>query len=228
MQRRAFVGGVISGSLVALNGFPPSVSAQLQLAKSLPPARVGEDIFAYLIRQRGKFDLELYCQILGAANAFKEGDQIVGVAAADEQSRRVARELLFNTSIQNIDAHPPWADELSKWILPPTERVVEMRTIGELKQFLVTKGEPEIHATKDSLSSDVIACVVKLMSNEELIAVGAKVFNSLPHSKIGANGYLGARIQPDMPSRELARLGFILKRVKERTLRMVTVMAWTC
>ena len=103
-----------------------------------------------------------------------------------------------------------------------------MRTIGELKQFLVTKGEPEIHATKDSLSSDVIACVVKLMSNEELIAVGAKVFNSLPHSKIGANGYLGARIQPDMPSRELARLGFILKRVKERTLRMVTVMAWTC
>ena len=195
MQRRAFVGGVISGSLVALNGFPPSISAQLQLAKSLPPARVGEDIFAYLIRQRGKFDLELYCQILGAANAFKEGDQIVGVAAADEQSRRVARELLFNTSIQNIDAHPPWADELSKWILPPTERVVEMRTIGELKQFLVTKGEPEIHATKDSLSSDVIACVVKLMSNEELIAVGAKVFNSLPHSKIGANGYLGARIQ---------------------------------
>lgn len=203
MRRRAFVGGVISGSLVALNGFTPSVSAQRQLAKSLPPARVDEDIFAYLIRQRGTFDLELYCQILGAANAFKEGDQIVGVAAADELSRRIARELLFNTSIPNIDAHPPWADELSKWILPPTERGVEVRTIGELKQFLVTKGEPEIHATKDSLSSDVIACVVKLMSNEELIAVGAKVFNSLPNSKIGAKGYLGARIQPNSPTDNL-------------------------
>ena len=39
------------------------------------------------------------------------------------------------------------------------------------------------------LSSDVIACVVKLMSNDELIAVGRKVFNPLPgieHRRAGA------------------------------------------
>ena len=50
------------------------------------------------------------------------------------------------------------------------------------------------------LSSDVIACVVKLMSNDELIAVGRKVFNPLPGSKVGARGYMGARIQPNSPT----------------------------
>ena len=50
------------------------------------------------------------------------------------------------------------------------------------------------------LSSDVIACVVKLMSNDDLIAVGRKVFNPLPGSNIGASGYMGARIQPNSPT----------------------------
>ena len=50
------------------------------------------------------------------------------------------------------------------------------------------------------LPSDVIGCVVKLMSNDELIRVGQKVFNPLPGSKVGAKGYLGARIQPNSPT----------------------------
>ena len=50
------------------------------------------------------------------------------------------------------------------------------------------------------LSSDVIACVVKLMSNSELIRVGRNLFNALPGSQIGARGYLGARVQPNSPT----------------------------
>jgi ethanolamine ammonia-lyase large subunit len=38
------------------------------------------------------------------------------------------------------------------------------------------------------------------MSNSELIQVGAKIFNALPGSKLGAKGYLGARIQPNSPT----------------------------
>ena len=38
------------------------------------------------------------------------------------------------------------------------------------------------------------------MGNEDLIAIGAKVFNPLPGSRIGARGYLGARIQPNSPT----------------------------
>ena len=73
-------------------------------------------------------------------------------------------------------------------------------TLGQLKTFLLEKSESEIHAIKDGLSSDVIACVVRLMSNAELIQVGAKVFNPLPESSIGARGYMGARVQPNSPT----------------------------
>ena len=50
------------------------------------------------------------------------------------------------------------------------------------------------------MPSDVAAFTVKLLTNDELVAVGAKIFNPLPGSKIGAKGYLGARIQPNSPT----------------------------
>ena len=65
---------------------------------------------------------------------------------------------------------------------------------------LEDQDEDEIKQVMPGLSSDAIACVVKLMSNSELIAVGAKVFNPLPGSNIGAKGYLGARVQPNSPT----------------------------
>ena len=50
------------------------------------------------------------------------------------------------------------------------------------------------------LTSDTIGCVPKLMTNEELIAIGQKIFNPLPGTKMGAKGYMGARIQPNSPT----------------------------
>jgi ethanolamine ammonia-lyase large subunit len=73
-------------------------------------------------------------------------------------------------------------------------------TLGELKAFLLERPEPEIHQIRVGLSSDVIACVVRLMTNDQLIKVGGKVFNPLPGSQMGAKGYLGARIQPNSPT----------------------------
>src|SRR6478609_6623174 len=73
---------------------------------SVRDAQPGEDIFAFVQRTVGRFDARRYKQILGAANPFKEGDQIVGVAAADGTSRARARELLAATRIELIDSHP--------------------------------------------------------------------------------------------------------------------------
>ena len=50
------------------------------------------------------------------------------------------------------------------------------------------------------LTSDTIGCVPKLMSNQELTALGQKIFNELPGTKMGAKGYMGARIQPNSPT----------------------------
>ena len=206
MRRRKFVGSVVFGAVAFTKWKLAGMSSFGQEAGSLEPWKSGEDIFAYIDRLGGKFSRDMYLRILGNANEFKEGDQIVGVAATDAISRASARTLLANTLLADIDANPPISDELHGINLRATASAtpaLQGMKVGMLKDALLSWSEDEIHAVKGSLSSDCIACVVKLMSNEELIAIGSKVFNPLPNSRIGARGYLGARIQPNSPTDHL-------------------------
>ncbi len=190
----------------ALGGVSPPIVRSADQAVdsrgvSLAAPAPGEDIFAYLQRTTGGFDAARYKQILGSANPFKEGDLIVGVAAADETSRATARTLLSATRVRDIEAHPPLQDRLFRLLTQSVDQTAAAKTsqltLGELKQLLLRESEAAIRSLLPGLSSDVIACVVKLMSDEELVAVGKKIFNPLPGSRIGAKGYLGARIQPN-------------------------------
>ncbi|NVK83571.1 MAG: ethanolamine ammonia-lyase subunit EutB [Cytophagia bacterium] len=161
-----------------------------------------EDIFRYIVRNKGQLDRTMYRQIIGATNEFKEGDLTLEVAAADEASRSSARTLLSNTKIKDLHAYSLYEDELEALINESTQENPELEnwTMGELKAFLLTSSETDIKAIMPSLTSDIIACVVKLMSNDELIQIGQKVFNPLPNSKIGSKGYLSARVQPNSPT----------------------------
>ncbi|MFZ4480440.1 MAG: ethanolamine ammonia-lyase subunit EutB [Rhodoferax sp.] len=171
---------------------------------SVSPAMAGEDLFAYLRRVRGGFDVDLYRGLLGAANEFKEGDVAQNIQAHDERSRANARLLLAATRVGDLVAHPVFEDTLFGFIESAVNagaaQSIAGWTLGELKTYLLTKSEDEIKAIMAGLASDIIACVTKLMSNDELIAIGQKVFNPLAGSKIGAKGYLGARIQPNSPT----------------------------
>ncbi len=73
-------------------------------------------------------------------------------------------------------------------------------TLKDLRSFLLESTAEAIRPLIGRLSSDVIAAVVRLFSNSELIQVGAKIFNPLGNSNIGKQGYLGARIQPNSPT----------------------------
>ena len=198
LHRRRILGSGLAGAAVMACRTTPV------LLGDCPDPRAGEDLIEWIERACGDWDQGRYLAMLGAANPFKEGDAILGVAAVSDEQRQIARELLANTSISKIDARPPFQDSMlawnQQWLRPDSvARVAEM-TFGELKQYLLDRSEAEIHAIKDGLSSDAIACVVKLMSNDELIQVGAKVFNPLPGSFLGARGYMGARIQPNSPT----------------------------
>lgn len=208
LRRRTFLGGLLAGASAYALGCAgrqaPKPGAGPSAGVSLPESQAGEDIFAFLQRTRGGFDPTLYRQILGAANDYKEGDDALGLAARDAGSRQRARALLRETRIRDLMAHPVFEDQVYAFIQDAVdqaafERVADWR-MGELVRFLLDQPEPEIQAIMPGLPSDVIACAVKLMSNEELVAVGQKVFNPLPGSKIGAKGYLGARIQPNSPT----------------------------
>ncbi len=163
-----------------------------------------EDVFSFIRRLRGAHDTKRYAQILGAANDFKDGDDIVGVAAIDDASRRNARTLLSKTRLADIDAHPLHPDGLFEFISSGRNERARMplaeQTLAEFKQFLLASDEGAIKQIMPGLPSDLISCVVKLMRNDELIEIGRKIFNPLPGSQIGARGYLGARIQPNSPT----------------------------
>lgn len=201
LHRRRFLALGLAGGALARFGISPSaVSVAMPMAASAP----GESVFDYILRVRGQWDATLYKQLLGAANEFKEGDALIGVAAIDDAARRQARELLSSTRVSEIDQHPPFRDELFQLLTSSLNLGIQQQigdmTLGTLKTFLLERSESGIHAIRDGLSSDVIACVVRLLSNAELIQIGAKVFNPLPDSNIGARGYMGARVQPNSPT----------------------------
>ena len=164
----------------------------------------GEDVFEYVNRVAKRWDLSLYRQIIGAANNFKEGDQAIGVAAANASSRQNARMLLANTKVGSLMSQSLYSDAIYDFIHATSHigkyTAMEGWTMGRLKEFILSAPEAEIKTMMPGLTSDVIGCVVKLMNNEELISVGQKVFNPLPGSQIGSKGYMGARIQPNSPT----------------------------
>lgn len=205
LSRKEFLAtlGIAGGSLYWLQscGFKPeprdSMKGRVQLKK---PKKL-ENIFSYIRRQKGEFDLDFYRKIIGAANEYKEGDEAQGLAAADQESRLFARQLLANSQIKDLQNTSVFTDELSLLIEKTTEsnRLPEM-TLGELKTFVLRQPEEEIKKLMPGFGSDLIACLVRLMSNDELIAVGQKVFNPLHNSQIGSKGYMSARIQPNSPT----------------------------
>ena len=95
-------------------------------------------------------------------------------------------------------------DDLQRLIWQTTDQAqyakVKDWTMGQLKEFLLTASEAEIKGVMNGLTSDTIGCVPKLMSNQELIVLGQKIFNVLPGTRMGAKGYMGARIQPNSPT----------------------------
>lgn len=205
ISRKTFLGhaGVIGTSFMLLNscGLPGTPVGEVEGVVIDGPAEA-EDIFSYINRVNGKYDQGLYKKIMGAANEYKEGDMALGVAAASAIARTNARLLLSNTRIADIDSNHLHSDSISNLIAKTTTGNNEVNgwTIGQLKNYILTQPEEKIKEIMPGLSSDVIACIVKLMSNNELVQVGQKVFSPLPGSKIGSKGYMGARIQPNSPT----------------------------
>lgn len=204
-RRRVFLAAV-SSSAISLSTCTGSVCSAKSntFEDNYAEALDGEGLIEYVTRTCGTWQAARYKQLLGAANEFKEGDAILGIAASSQQHRELARKLLSQTRLRQIDDHPLLEDELyqslrSSWDTKQHAQSADW-TVGQLKQFLLEQDEPSIQPIASGLSSEVIACVVKLMNHDDLIAVGAKLFNPLPGSQIGARGYLGARIQPNSPT----------------------------
>lgn len=199
--------GAISTSIALFNqrGFAfNSPHENIDNGVTIQPIEDSEDVFSYIRRIKGRHDITLYRQVIGAANAFKEGDLSLGVAAADGQSRMRARLLLSNTKIRDLINNVLFEDDIHALIGKTTnnngnEELYAM-TMGELREYILGEPEDAVKKIMPSLTSDIIGCLVKILNNEDLIQIGQKIFNPLANSQIGSKGYLSARIQPNSPT----------------------------
>ncbi len=203
MNRRTFL-GIVGVAGATLAGAAVAGEQAAREVITIREVSAGEDVFAYITRIKGGFDQSFYQQVIGAANEFKEGDATIGVGARDEATRQNARTLLAHTKIKDLYEHPLLADDLQRLIWKSTDQAqyekVKDWTMGQLKEFLLNRSEVEIKGIMGGLTSEAIGCVPKLMTNEELIEIGQKIFNPLPGTQMGAKGYMGARIQPNSPT----------------------------
>ena len=93
LGRRQFITATAGGALLMLAGFERSHAAAPVTAPtsesppqvSIVDAKPGEDLVAYVTRKRGKFDHDFYKAVIGSANEYKEGDESLGISAADRR-----------------------------------------------------------------------------------------------------------------------------------------------
>ena len=139
------------------------------------------------------------------ANAFKEGDRLVG-GTADPLVRDGARRSIEALRLGDITADAlvddGVSDALERSLDRPLLAGVAALTIGRVKQILLSGAGPEwVRRHRAGLRSEAIAAVAKVMTEAELSRVALAVFNPLPGegTTVGAPHHFGSRIQPNSP-----------------------------
>ena len=144
-------------------------------------------------------------QILVRANEFKEGDLLVG-GTRDELERRAARAELSSLRVGDLNQSTLVEDDLSVAL----SRSLDARIAGEISHLTVDDLKRALSGPdsagfarryRDGLSSEAIAAVAKVMTEDELSTVAHALFNPLPGDKvtIGSPNHFGSRIQPNSP-----------------------------
>lgn len=147
--------------------------------------------------------------IFAKANAFKEGDLMVG-GTQDELIREIAKKQVSDLKISQIAASVFVEDRLSEVLAKSLDRKaykeISHLKISELKQILLSEKAPVwVKTYASGLPSEAIAAVVKTMSEGELSQVARTIFNSIPATNgaqgiaIGSASHFGSRIQPNSP-----------------------------
>ena len=139
------------------------------------------------------------------ANEFKEGDLAVG-GTRDDALRAEAREAIAALRLGDLGSSSLVDDGVSEALTRSLDPVLTAQTaslrVGDLKdQLLGAGGARWVAAHRGGLSSEAIAAVVKLMTEEELSRVARSLFNPLsgPGITIGSARHFGSRIQPNSP-----------------------------
>jgi ethanolamine ammonia-lyase large subunit len=149
-------------------------------------------------------------EVLARANAPKSGDDLAGVSARDPVERVAARAVLSELTLAELRAHPvvPYEqDELTRMVEDTLDEsayaAVKHLSVGQFREWLLdtrTTGRT-IRSISAGLTPEMAAGVCKLMSNMDLMTVGAKCEVVVrANSTLGLPGRLSSRLQPNHPT----------------------------
>jgi ethanolamine ammonia-lyase large subunit len=139
------------------------------------------------------------------ANAFKEGDLLVG-GTTDDLVREDARRLLLATTLGEVRRTTLVSDGVTAALEQSRDQRFDAEldplTVARFKDALLAPGVAWWVATRShAFSSEAIAAVVKVMNDQELSSVAQVLFNPLEGRgvAIGSSSHFGSRIQPNSP-----------------------------
>jgi len=139
------------------------------------------------------------------ANAFKEGDLLVG-GTSDDQIRADARRVLLATTLGELRRATLVDDGVTAALQQSRDRrfdhELDSLTVQQFKRALLEPaGAAWVGKRYEALPSEAIAAVAKVMTNAELSSVARSLFHPLdgPGVTIGSSNHFGSRIQPNSP-----------------------------
>jgi ethanolamine ammonia-lyase large subunit len=149
-------------------------------------------------------------EVLARANPPKSGDDLAGVSARTPVERVAARAVLSELTLADLRAHPavPYeTDELTRMVEDSLDRAAYLAvahlSVGQLREWLLetsTTG-PMIRSISPGLTPEMVAAVVKLMSNLDLMIVGSKCQVVVrANNTLGLPGRFSSRVQPNHPT----------------------------
>jgi ethanolamine ammonia-lyase large subunit len=148
--------------------------------------------------------------VLAKANPPKSGDDLAGVSARDAVERVAARAVLADLTLRELREHPvvPYErDELTRLVEDELDeqafRAVAHLTVGQFREWLldVATTGPTLRAVAPGLTPEMAAAATKLMSNFDLMTVGAKCQVVVrANNTLGLPGRLSSRCQPNHPT----------------------------
>lgn len=152
-------------------------------------------------------------EVLAKANELKSGDQLAGLAAADERERVAAKMVLADVTLHELRENPaiPYEqDEVTRIIEDAIDDALYAKvkgwTVSQLREWLLddaTDGDA-IRALSPALTPEMVAACAKLMSNLDLITAAAKVRIVVrANGTFGLKGRFSSRLQPNDPKDDI-------------------------
>ena len=153
-------------------------------------------------------------EVLAKANPPKSGDDLAGVSARDAVERVAARAVLSELTLAELRESPvvPYeADELTRLVEDSLHeeafRAVKHLSVGQFREWLLATGTTGrlIRSISPGLTPEMSAGVCKLMSNLDLMTVGAKLeVVTRANNTLGLPGRFSSRVQPNHPTDDVA------------------------